>query len=65
MKEFLYVFYKEEESKEPKIKPSQIPFVQKEVDLIEKKRELKRWKKSFGYYCLHPEKFKFGLRDLK
>jgi hypothetical protein len=37
----------------------------KEVDLIEKKRAIKRWKQSFSYYSFHPEKFKFGLKNLK
>ncbi len=36
-----------------------------ELDLIERKRDLKRWKQSLGYYSLHPDKFRFGLRDLK
>lgn len=29
------------------------------------KRNEKNWKQSMGYYLLHPEKFKFGLKDLK
>ncbi|MFX1478159.1 MAG: hypothetical protein ACFFCI_08500 [Promethearchaeota archaeon] len=33
-------------------------------DPKEKKRVLKRWKQTFGYYSLNPEKFKFGLKDL-
>jgi len=33
------------------------------LDPIDKIREEKRWKQSFSYYCLHPEKFKFGLKD--
>ncbi|MFX1454036.1 MAG: hypothetical protein ACFFDB_01545 [Promethearchaeota archaeon] len=38
--------------------------VKKEVvDPIDKKRAKKRWEKSFGYYCLHPDKFRFGFRD--
>ena len=28
------------------------------------KRNEKNWKQSMGYYLLHPEKFKFGLKDL-
>ena len=56
---------KEEVIKEPKIQLKQKIPVEKEIDLIEKKRELKRWKRSFSYYCLHPEKFKFGFKDLK
>jgi hypothetical protein len=41
------------------------PRVNDESGLIEKKRVLKSWKQSFGYYCLYPEEFKFGLRDFK
>lgn len=37
----------------------------KQVDLIKKKRALKRWKQSFSYYCLHADKFKFSFKDLK
>ena len=33
-------------------------------DPKEKKRTLKRWKQTFGYYSLNPEKFGFGLKDL-
>ncbi len=36
-----------------------------EPNLIEYNRAFKRWRRSFGYYCLHPEKFRFGLRYLK
>jgi hypothetical protein len=39
--------------------------IKKEVDPRAKKRALKRWKQSYGYYYLYPEKFKFGLRNLK
>ena len=34
-------------------------------DPIQMKRNEKNWKQSMGYYLLHPEKFKFGLKDLK
>ena len=34
-------------------------------DPIQMKRNEKNWKQSVGYYLLHPEKFKFGLKDLK
>ncbi|MFX0004283.1 MAG: hypothetical protein ACFE9C_08440 [Candidatus Hodarchaeota archaeon] len=76
-KEFLYVFHKEEIKDKPKVILSYIPFTnrkitsakistsKKEVDIIEKNRELKRWKQSFSYHSLHPEKFKFGFKDLK
>ena len=33
-------------------------------DEIDKKRIIKRWKMTEGYFYLHPEKFRFGLRDL-
>lgn len=71
------MFYKEEIDEEPEEEKLDIQFVRKVnlsakimstnkgVDLIEKKRELKRWKQSFNYYCLHPEKFQFGFKDFK
>ncbi|MHA2281598.1 MAG: hypothetical protein ACXAC5_12195 [Promethearchaeota archaeon] len=57
-------YIKEDVRIEPKEKITVAPVVKDESDLIEKKRVLRRWKQSFGYYCLHPEKFRFGLRDL-
>ena len=42
-----------------------ITIKKKPLDPIDRGREEKRWKQSFSYYCLHPEKFKFGLRDFK
>lgn len=35
------------------------------VDPIDKKREIKRWKQTMGYYLLNPHKFKFGLNNFK
>ena len=32
---------------------------------IEKKRILKRWNKSSGKYYLNPDKYKYGMKDLK
>lgn len=61
----IYVPFEEKKDLEPKIEFKVTPTIKNEPDLIENKRALKRWKHSFGYYCLHPEKFKFGLRDLK
>ncbi|MFW9819969.1 MAG: hypothetical protein ACFFE5_10195 [Candidatus Thorarchaeota archaeon] len=76
-KEFFYVFQKEQ-AKIESIKPSlNIPFMgidmirrknistNKEIDPIEKKRALKRWKQSFSYFSHHPEKFRFGIKNLK
>jgi hypothetical protein len=34
-------------------------------DPVQKRRDLKNWKKSMGYYMLHPKKFKFSSKDLK
>lgn len=34
-------------------------------DPVQKQRNIKNWKQTMGYYLLHPEKFKFGLKDLK
>jgi hypothetical protein len=76
-KEFFYIFHKEEIKEQPKEARYHIPFEgfeiertkisssNPEVDMIEKRRELKRWKQSLNYYCLHPEKFKFSFKDLK
>ena len=36
-----------------------------EQDPIQMRRNIKNWKQTTGYYLLHPEKFKFGLKDLK
>lgn len=75
--EFFYVFQKEQPNVESIKISSSIPFtridtmrrknvpINKELDTVEKKRALKRWKQSFGYYCHHPEKFRFGIKNLK
>ena len=34
-------------------------------DPIQMKRNERNWKQSISYYLSHPEKFKFGLKDLK
>lgn len=34
-------------------------------DPVQMQRNIKNWKQGMGYYFLHPEKFKFGLKDLK
>ncbi|MBY8986105.1 MAG: hypothetical protein KGD65_13600 [Candidatus Lokiarchaeota archaeon] len=65
LKGVIYVPCEEKAKVKPK-KEFEIPAITKnEPDLIESKRAMKRWKNSFGYYCLHPEKFRFSLRDLK
>jgi len=47
-------YIKEDVKLEPKEKITVTPVVKDQSDLIEKKRALRRWKQSFGYYCLHP-----------
>ena len=34
-------------------------------DPVQMRRNEKKWMQTMGYYLLHPEKFKFGLKDLK
>ena len=42
----------------------QIPIIKMESDEIDKKRMIKRWKMTEGYFYLHPEKFRFSNKDL-
>jgi len=58
-------YIKEDVKLEPKEKITVALVIKDESDLIEKKRALRRWKQSFCYYCLYPEKFRFGIRDFK
>ena len=60
-----YVPYEEKTEFELKKISEVAPITNNEPDVIEDKRAMKRWKQSFGYYCLHPEKFRFSLRYLK
>jgi hypothetical protein len=39
--------------------------LESDPDPIQMKRNVKNWKQSLNYYLSHPEKFKFGLKDLK
>ncbi|MFX1569234.1 MAG: hypothetical protein ACFFCV_12790 [Promethearchaeota archaeon] len=39
--------------------------LESDPDPIQMRRNVKRWKQSINYYLLHPEKFKFRLKDLK
>ncbi len=50
---------------EKKSKGTKISSSNEEVDIVDKKRALKRWKQSFSYYSLHPDKFKFSFKDFK
>lgn len=55
---------KEQFREEAKIETAKIPFIEEESEEIDKERNLKRWKKSIGYYYLNPDKFKFSLKNL-
>ena len=55
---------KENNREEPKKESVQTKFTKKESNDIEKKRSLKRWKQSEGYFYLHPDKFRFSFKDL-
>ena len=55
-----------EEAKENLEKEIETIVIEKEpLDPIDKKREDKRWKQSMNYYLLNPQKFTYGLKDLK
>ena len=55
-----------EEVKEKLEKEVGTIIVKKEpLDPIDKQRAEKRWKQSMNYYLLNPQKFTFGLKDLK
>ncbi len=65
MNEYLDVDFIREIRQWPKIYTTTTPITKDGTDLIEKKRAKKRWKQSYSYYLLHPEKFRFGQKDLK
>lgn len=46
------------------VEQKRIPFTLEEEIKESKEKSLKKWKKSEGYYYLHPDKFTFSLRDL-
>ncbi|UCD01407.1 MAG: hypothetical protein JSV23_11115 [Promethearchaeota archaeon] len=51
--------------KELKKEVKVVTTVERVFDPIQKRRDEVSWKQTMGNYLLHPEKFKFGLRDLK
>ena len=67
LKEYLHELFKGETEEKPKeeLKKIYSPKDSYIPDAIDKARSLRRWKQSFGYYSLDPNKFRFGLRDLK
>jgi len=65
LNEYLDVDFIREIRQWPKILIKKPLVTESGTDLIEKKRAKKRWKQSNGYYWLHPENFRFGLKDIK
>ena len=67
LKEYLHELFKKEAEVEIKKEPKKVFLIKdKNVpDTIDKARSLRRWKQSFSYYSLDPNKFRFSLRDLK
>ena len=55
-----------EELKEEAVKEvKQLLEKKTDIDLIQKKRDERNWKKSLGYYALNPNKFDFKISNLK
>ena len=65
LKEFPKYIIVEEIKKETEEKVKQIPVKEKEVDLIQKRRDDRKWKNSMGYFLLNPKKHSFSFKDLK
>ena len=61
LKEFPKYVIVEEIKKETEEKVKQIPVKEKEVDLIQKRRDDKKWKNSLGYFLLNQEKHVFSF----
>ncbi|MFX0139294.1 MAG: hypothetical protein ACFFDN_36980 [Candidatus Hodarchaeota archaeon] len=55
----------DEKEKRTKKKVRSLITLKHRIDPAQKQRNEKKWKESIGYYHLNPEKFKFGLKDLK
>ncbi len=65
LKEFPKYKILEEIEKKAKHEVNFFTNIETDSDPIQMQRNLKNWKKSMSYYLLHPEKFKFNLRNLK
>lgn len=64
MEQSLSEALKENLREEIKQESVQIPFAKEKIEDTDRERIIKRWKESEGYYYLHPEKFRFSLRNL-
>ena len=63
----VFPIYKILDNKKEKVKKEVNFFKILETDSnpLQKRRNERKWKQTLGYYLLHPEKFKFGFKDLK
>ena len=66
LKGYLYEAFKTDIEQESAVIYKEITAIKKDIesDLIDKKRAEKRWRQTLNYYYLHPEKFRFGIKDL-
>ena len=65
LKEFPKYKILEEIEKKAKQEVNFFTTLETDSDPIQMRRNVKNWKNSISYYLLHPEKFKFKLKDLK
>ena len=64
LEQTLYQVLKENLKEKSEPETIKNPFKIGESKQIEKERLIKRWKQSEGYFYLHPDKFRFGFKDL-
>lgn len=66
LNEYLFGVFKTDIEQESEVIYKEMTAIKKNIesDLIEKKRAEKRWRRTLNYYYLHPEKFRFGIKDL-
>ena len=65
LKEFPKYIIVEEIKKETEEKVKKIPVKEKEVDLIQRRRDDRKWENSMSYFLLNQEKHVFRFKDLK
>ncbi|UCC19044.1 MAG: hypothetical protein JSV62_13195 [Promethearchaeota archaeon] len=65
LKEFPKYKILNEIEKEIKKEVKIVTVLENNPDPIQKRRDNKKWKETMGFYSLNPNKFRFGLKDLK
>ncbi len=56
---------KEKVKEEVKEEANFFTTLETDSDPVQMQRNENKWKQTIGYYLWHPEKVKFGLKDLK